>query len=434
MVKPLPRLSAGSYVLADLDTGEVLAARNPHRRLRPASTLKVLTALTLLPELDPDDVYTAVWEDANVEGSKVGVVPDATYTVHNLFEGLFLMSGNDAANALANAGGGVPETVAAMNATARELGARDTTAVNPSGLDAPHQLTTSYDLALIARAALQRPDFQSYATTVKSKFPGKMPKKHKKRRAFEIYTQNKLVLNYRGAIGVKTGWTTKAKGTFVGAAERGDRRLIAVVLRTKGPGWEESAKLLDWGFAHADAVTAVGSLNPPANRRRGARVPAAACRRGGSGHRRGRRQHRGAAVVLVGRPGSRRRAGPAAGTGAGAAPAPGAGAGALAPSPSRWTGRTRHSTAARAHQPGRHPRPCRRANGRPAPTAPLPLVGRPPGSPAGRPAPARSPRVRPGPAARWQRPARCCARRPPHRGRRAPASRAGWPSTRRRRS
>src|SRR5688572_24167792 len=263
-VKPLPRLSAGSYVLADLDTGEVLAARNPHLRLRPASTLKVLTALTLLPELDPDAIYTAVWEDANVEGSKVGVVPDATYRVYSLFEGLFLMSGNDAANALANAAGGVPETVAAMNATARELGARDTTAVNPSGLDAPHQFTTSYDLALIARAALERADFQSYATMIKSRFPGKMPKKNKKRRAFEIYTQNKLVLNYRGAIGDKTGWTTKAKGTFIGAAERGDRRLIAVVMHTKGPGWEESAKLLDWGFAHADAATAVGSLNPPA--------------------------------------------------------------------------------------------------------------------------------------------------------------------------
>ena len=263
VVKPLPRLSAGSYLLADLDTGEVIAARDPHRRMRPASTLKVLTALTLLPELDPDAIYTAVWEDANVDGSKVGVVPDATYRVHSLFEALFLMSGNDAANALANAAGGVPETVAAMNATAREVGALDTTAVNPSGLDAPHQLTTSYDLAVITRAALQRPDFQSYATMIKSRFPGKMAKKNKKRRAYEIYTQNKLVLNYRGAIGVKTGWTTKAKGTFVGAAERGDRRLIAVVMRTKGPGWEESAKLLDWGFAHADAVTAVGTLNPP---------------------------------------------------------------------------------------------------------------------------------------------------------------------------
>jgi D-alanyl-D-alanine carboxypeptidase (penicillin-binding protein 5/6) len=263
--KPLPRLSAGSYVLADLDTGEVLAARNPHGRLRPASTLKVLTALTLLPKLDRDTVYTALSEDANVDGSKVGVVPKATYTVHNLFEGLFLMSGNDAANALANAAGGVPATVEAMNATARELGAKDTNAVNPSGLDAPRQVTSSYDLALFARAALRRDDFRAYATTVKSKFPGKMPKKKNKRRgSFEIYTQNKLVLNYRGAIGVKTGWTTKARGTFVGAATRGDRTLIAVVMRTKGPGWEESAKLLDWGFANAGAVAAIDSLNPPA--------------------------------------------------------------------------------------------------------------------------------------------------------------------------
>ena len=263
VAKSLPRLSAGSYVLADLDTGEVLAARNPHGRLRPASTLKVLTALTLLPELDPRTVYTAASEDANVEGSKVGIVPNATYTVHNLFEGLFLMSGNDAANALANAAGGVPETVAAMNAKARELGALDTHAVNPSGLDAPNQVTSSYDLALIARAALEREDFRTYVKTVKSKFPGKMPKKNKHRKFFEIYTQNRLVLNYRGAIGVKTGWTTKARGTFVGAATRGDRTLIAVVMHTtKRPGWEESAALLDWGFANADAVVGTDSLNP----------------------------------------------------------------------------------------------------------------------------------------------------------------------------
>jgi D-alanyl-D-alanine carboxypeptidase (penicillin-binding protein 5/6) len=265
VAKSLPRLSAGSYVLADLDTGEVLAARNPHGRLRPASTLKVLTALTLLPELDPEMVYTAVSEDANVEGSKVGVVPNATYTVHNLFEGLFLMSGNDAANALANAAGGVPETVAAMNAKARELGALDTHAVNPSGLDAPHQLTSSYDLALFGRAALERDDFRAYVKTIKSKFPGKMPKKkNKRRKSFEIYTQNRLVLHYRGAIGVKTGWTTKARGTFVGAATRGDRTLIAVVMHTtKRPGWEESAALLDWGFANADSVVGTDSLNPP---------------------------------------------------------------------------------------------------------------------------------------------------------------------------
>jgi D-alanyl-D-alanine carboxypeptidase (penicillin-binding protein 5/6) len=89
-----------------------------------------------------------------------------------------------------------------------------------------------------------------------------MPKRGKKRKSFEISTQNKLVLNYDGAIGVKNGWTTKARGTFVGAATRGDRTLVAVVMRTKPPAWEESAALLDWGFANADLVAPVGSLNP----------------------------------------------------------------------------------------------------------------------------------------------------------------------------
>lgn len=261
---PLPKLSAGSFLLADLETGDVLAARDSHGLLRPASTLKVLTALTLLPELDPTSTYTAVFDDANVDGSKVGVVPDATYSVHNLFEGMLLMSGNDAANALANAAGGVPQTVAAMNETARALGAVDTTAVNPSGLDAPRQFTSAYDLALIARAALEREDFRAYIMTTRSKFPGKMPKKNKRRGSFEISTQNKLVLKYAGAIGVKNGWTTLARGTFVGAATRGDRTLVAVVMRTKPPAWEESAALLNWGFANADIVAPIDSLNQAA--------------------------------------------------------------------------------------------------------------------------------------------------------------------------
>src|SRR5207344_2249399 len=134
---------AASFLLADLDTGEVLAARNPHGLQRPASTLKVLTAVTLLPQLDPTSVYTARSEDANAEGSRVGVVPDATYTVHQLFQGLFLMSGNDAASALANAAGGHRATIARMNTMAKSLGALDTSVRNPSGLDAPGQFTSA---------------------------------------------------------------------------------------------------------------------------------------------------------------------------------------------------------------------------------------------------------------------------------------------------
>jgi D-alanyl-D-alanine carboxypeptidase (penicillin-binding protein 5/6) len=262
--EPLPEVTAAAWLLADLDTGEVLAAKDPHGRLRPASTLKILTALTLLPELDPAATYVAQWEDANSEGSRVGVVPDASYSVHNLFEALFLVSGNDAASALANAAGGVETTVAAMNRTARDLGALDTTAANPSGLDAPGQYTSAYDLALLTRAAMAREDFRAYAATVKSQFPGKPARPGKVRKTFEIYTQDRLLLNYRGAIGVKTGWTTKARGTFVGAATRGGRTLVATVLRTDADGWREAGRLLTWGFRNGATVRPVGSLEPAA--------------------------------------------------------------------------------------------------------------------------------------------------------------------------
>ena len=258
---PLPKVGASSYLLADLTTGEVLAARDPHGRFRPASTLKVLTALTVLPTLDPAATYTARWEDANAEGSRAGVVPDATYTVHELFQALFLVSGNDAASALANAAGGRAKTVAAMNTTAKRLGALDTTARNPSGLDAPGQYTSAYDLAVVARAAMQRPEFRDYVTTVKAQFPGKMPKPGHVRKTFEIFTQDRLLLNYHGAIGVKTGWTTKARGTFVGAATRDGHTLIATVMHTEGESWRESGELLSWGFAHRALARPVGTLD-----------------------------------------------------------------------------------------------------------------------------------------------------------------------------
>jgi D-alanyl-D-alanine carboxypeptidase (penicillin-binding protein 5/6) len=148
-----------------------------------------------------------------------------------------------------------------MTTTARELGAFDTTVRNPSGLDAPGQYTSAYDLALFARAGLARQDFRDYATTVRARFPGKMPKHGKARKSFAIYTQDRLLLNYHGAIGVKTGWTTKARGTFVGAATRNGHTLVATVLHTGFGSWEESRALLSWGFANMDAARPVGSLN-----------------------------------------------------------------------------------------------------------------------------------------------------------------------------
>jgi len=273
----LPRVGAASYLVADLTTGEVLAAKDPHGRLRPASTLKVLTALTLLPRLSPSSVYTAQSADANAEGSRAGIVPGATYTVDQLFQALFLVSGNDAASALAHEAGGFRPTVAAMQATARSLGALDTTVRNPSGLDAPGQYTSAYDLAVIARAAMQRPDFRAYVTTVQAQFPGKMPKAGHVRKTFQIYTQDRLLLNYRGAIGIKTGFTTKARGTFVGAATRSGHTLVATVLHS-GTGWEDAAALLTWGFHNRTLARPVGTLDAVAHTSAGKAVPAAPVR------------------------------------------------------------------------------------------------------------------------------------------------------------
>ena len=259
-----PVIAARAWLIADAETGEILADKNAHLRLRPASTLKTLTAVTLLPRLDKQLEYKVEWEDAAVEGSAVGIVPGATYTVDQLFYGLMLPSGNDAAHALANAAGGVEQTVALMAAEAARLNALDTTVRNPSGLDAGHQFTSVYDLALFGQAGLKRPDFRRYVSTISTAFPAEMPKPGKERQTYQIYTQNPLMLNgYRGAIGVKVGYTTLAGRTFVGAAERGGRTLIVTMMGVVESTDTAAERLLNWGFNQGSAAPPVGSLSAP---------------------------------------------------------------------------------------------------------------------------------------------------------------------------
>jgi D-alanyl-D-alanine carboxypeptidase (penicillin-binding protein 5/6) len=255
---PLPRrLSASGWLVADLDTGDVLAARDPHGRYLPASTLKTLTALTLLPRLNPARVVTATDAAASVDGTRVGLVPRFRYRVSDLFTALLVVSGNDAATALAEAYGGSRRTLAAMNAVARRLNADDTVARNPSGLDARGQVTSAYDLALIARAALRRADFRHYIGIVQANFPAP------RHRHYQIYTHDDLLVRYRGAIGVKDGYTVKARASYVGAATRHGHTLVVTVLHAKPYVWHEVARLLDWGFAARGKVRPVGRLVPP---------------------------------------------------------------------------------------------------------------------------------------------------------------------------
>jgi D-alanyl-D-alanine carboxypeptidase (penicillin-binding protein 5/6) len=269
-VRPLPRdLTARAWVLADVDTGQVLAARDPHAKYLPASTLKILTALTLIPRLNKKTVVVATAADANVEGSRVGLVPKGHYSVDLLFQSLLLMSGNDAANALARAAGGVPQTVTLMNLQARRLEAFDTHAATPSGLEGPGQSISAYDLALISRAAFALPDFRRYDAQRR----GRIGRVSPKYAAFEIANQNRLLWDYPGAFGGKTGFTDAARHTYVGAAARHGRRLVVTFLyaeRRPIDLWQQGAALLDWGFALPAGTPAVGRLVAPGDPTAGA--------------------------------------------------------------------------------------------------------------------------------------------------------------------
>ena len=254
----LPTTFASGWLVADLTTGEVLAARNPHGRYAPASTLKMLTAETLIPNLDPTRLVQPTWDDVNVDGSKVGIVQSMRYSVKDLFTAMLVVSGNDAANTLATANGGVPKTVGEMNAEARRLNAFDTHATNANGLDNPRQLTSAYDLALIAREAMKSDAFRGYVSTKLYYLPAPGKK------TIYLASHDKLLWNYDGAIGIKNGYTVKAHATFVGAATRGGHTLIVTLLRTNPRYWPEAAALLTWGFrAEAAGIAPVGQLVDP---------------------------------------------------------------------------------------------------------------------------------------------------------------------------
>jgi D-alanyl-D-alanine carboxypeptidase (penicillin-binding protein 5/6) len=255
----LPATAAASWLVADLDTGDVLAAKDPHGRYAPASTLKTLTAETLIPKLDRKAMVQPTFDDVNVEGSKVGLVDSVRYPVDELFRSMLVVSGNDAALALASANGGLAKTVAEMNDEAQRLQANDTHAVNDNGLDAPGQTSSAYDLALIARAGMQLPDFRDYVRTKRAHIRGAKPGT-----AIAISSHDKLLWNYDGAIGIKNGFTVAARATFVGAATRGGHTLVVTLMRTNPRYWPEAASLLDWGFkAEGLGVEPVGQLVEP---------------------------------------------------------------------------------------------------------------------------------------------------------------------------
>lgn len=260
-----PRVTATSWVVADLGSGAVLGGCGPHEYRTPASVQKLLLAATMMPRLDPAQVVQVTKSDLNFEpgSSAVGLVLGGRYSVKSLWLALLLKSGNDAANVLARVGGGsagMQGGIQAMNAEARRLGAYQTHAATPSGLDGPGQFTSAYDLALIARACYARADFRRYTATRSALVPAEPGTP-----GIGLTNDNGLLDRYPGMLGGKTGFTDLARQTYVGVAERKGRRLVVTLLGAESQplgSYGETTALLDWGFA-LPRDAAVGRLVTP---------------------------------------------------------------------------------------------------------------------------------------------------------------------------
>lgn len=236
-------MSAQSAVVIDADTGEVRYEHNADAVLPMASTTKIMTAIVAIEQGDIDRTYTVKPEYTQTEGSSMYLKPGETVSIRDTLYGLMLMSGNDAALAIAGECGGQEAFVQAMNDKAEALGLTNTHFENPNGLDGETHHTTARELAELTAYALQNPDFREIVSTKNITCAGRTMVNH-----------NKMLSLYEGAIGVKTGYTKKCGRCLVSAAERNGRTLIAVTLNDPDD-WNDHCTMLDEAFAQYTPVT-----------------------------------------------------------------------------------------------------------------------------------------------------------------------------------
>ena len=268
---------AASVILMDADTGTVLFAKEPHQRRPPASVLKMMVALVVLEQVQAgnrklDEQVPTSRRAAAMGGSQVYLKQGEVFSLEDMLKAVVIGSANDAAVAVAEHVSGTVEGFAdLMNAKARALGMRDSQFRNPHGLDAPDHYSTAYDLALLTRYALQSPTFaelvRARQVTITLQSPGKTRNRRPVVARRVVRSHNRLLAAFEGADGVKTGFTSEAGRCLVASAQRGDRRLIAVLLNDPRR-WDDAASLLEYGFTRLGApaatrASAPGGLAPP---------------------------------------------------------------------------------------------------------------------------------------------------------------------------
>ena len=264
---PQPKIAAQGAVLMDAKTGRVLWDRNAEEPLAMASTTKIMTAIIALENGNLKDTVTVSKRAASAPEVNMNLTVGEELTLEALLYALMLQSYNDSAVAIAeHIGGDVEGFCRLMTEKARELGAKDTVFETPNGLDTGDHHSTAYDMALITQYALQNEKFMAIINT-----PNISVSSNK--RSYDLYNKNRLLTEYSGANGVKTGFTGKAGQCFVGAAVRNDMQLISVVLASgwgdagKEQKWIDTKRLLDYGFDNYKYVEIVkeneicGTLN-----------------------------------------------------------------------------------------------------------------------------------------------------------------------------
>ena len=234
----VPALSAKSVVLMDTDSGRVLYAHNEHEQRLIASTTKLMTALVALESgIEPDTRVSIKPEWTGIEGSSLYLKPGEELSLETLLYGLLLRSGNDAAHAVAGfCGPGAEAFVTRMNEKAAQLGMKNSSFENPSGLDGEHHYSTAYDMALLARACLENETLRKICATKTITLENRIFTNH-----------NKLLRQYEGCIGLKTGYTERAGRTLVSAAQRDGMTLICVTLAAPND-WADHKALYDAAF------------------------------------------------------------------------------------------------------------------------------------------------------------------------------------------
>lgn len=237
-------ISAKSAVLINADTLEILYSKAEHEKRGIASTTKILTSLIALEYGEPQKKVTATKEAVTVEGTSIGLKPGDKITLMSLVYGMLLESGNDAANVTAFAiSGNITTFAKVMNKYAKKIGMTNSNFANPSGLTHKNHYSTAFDMALLTSVAIKNPIFRKITSTQSAVIDFGTPEISRK-----LSNHNRLLKEYDGVFGVKTGYTKASGRCLVTACEKNGVTLIAVTLNAYDD-WNDHKKLYDYGFS-----------------------------------------------------------------------------------------------------------------------------------------------------------------------------------------